>query len=305
MKLKFYIFVIIFSLLFIPMADAQISVEDSKQKSVEVVIKTIGEVHVTHTIGSLKEPYQLDLIEGNASNLTVMDEEGKEKLFGVLDTDRIMIFPSEEDVIVQYDLSDALIMKDNVWTWDFLYLETTSFIFPDEIDLIYVDDKAVNLGDKKGINCHGCQMVLEFSPDEPKSIKKLEISGNEYLIEVRSWATINQFQFDKNLEGLSFQIMEENTFVTTIVPVDFLIGPYQVFLDGERIFFNEYYNNGTHSWLNMKPQNSGEVSIMGTIVPDISNSSFLDNKFSLEYIIAIVIIAGVIIGVVLLIMKRR
>ena len=34
-----------------------------------------------------------------------------------------------------YDLDQALSQKDTVWTWDFRYLESTSFIFPEEIDL--------------------------------------------------------------------------------------------------------------------------------------------------------------------------
>ncbi len=42
--------------------------------------------------------------------------------------------------------------------------------------------------------------------------------------------------------------------------------PYLVFLDDEKIFFHEYLNNGTHVWLNMKPDSSGEISIIGTTV---------------------------------------
>ena len=48
------VFLIIFSvLIIIPIANAQISNEESKQKSIEVTINSIGEVHVTHVITDL------------------------------------------------------------------------------------------------------------------------------------------------------------------------------------------------------------------------------------------------------------
>ena len=45
-----------------------------------------------------------------------------------------------------------------------------------------------------------------------------------------------------------------------------LWGPYAVFLNDEKIDFHEYINNGTHAWLNIRPENTGEVTIIGTTV---------------------------------------
>jgi len=48
-----------------------------------------------------------------------------------------------------------------------------------------------------------------------------------------------------------------------------LWSPYVVLLDDEKIFFNEYINNGTHVWINMKPETTGEIIIIGTtVVPE-------------------------------------
>ena len=237
------------------------------------------------------------MIDGTISNLTVKDQEGNDMQYGSIGgNESLMIFPSNKEVIVEYDLADKLLLKDNVWTWDFIYLESTSFIFPEQVDLIFVNDKPAYLGEKKGILCHGCQMILEYSLDEPKLFEKIKIQDKEFLIETRTWAKINQFSFDPVLKGINFEVIGENKFVTTIVPVNFLSEPYQVFLDGEKIFFHDYINNGTHVWLNMKPQNSGEVSIIGTISPDIGISP--EDDFSVEYVvIGIIIIGIVIIGV--------
>ncbi len=42
--------------------------------------------------------------------------------------------------------------------------------------------------------------------------------------------------------------------------------PYSIFLNDEKIFFREVNNNGTHVWLNMKPEATGEIIIIGTTV---------------------------------------
>ena len=295
--MNFYtvIFLIIFSIaIIIPTANAQTLNENSNQKSIQVTISSTGEMHVIHVINDLDLPNQIDLIEGTVSNLSVKDQEGNDVQYGTIgDNDSLMIFPSNKEVNIEYDLTDELILKDNVWTLDFLYLESTSFIFPQQVDLIFVNEQPAYLGEKNGILCHGCQMILEFSLDEPKLFKNIKIQNREFLIEIRTWAEINQFNFDPVLKEISFEVIGGNRFVTTIVPIDFLSKPYQVFLDGEKLFFHEYINNGTHVWLNMRPQDSGEVSIIGTIIPEIEISP--ENEFSMEYVVVGIIIIGIVI----------
>ena len=304
--MNFYtvVFLIIFSLvIFIPTAAAQILNEDSNQKSIQVTISPLGEMHVKHVIRGLDVPRQIGLIDGTISNLSVKDQEGIDVQYGTMGgNDSLMIFPSNNEVIIEYDLADELILMDNVWTLNFLYLENVSFIFPQQVDLIFVNNSPAYLGEKNGILCHGCQMVLEYSLDEPKLFENIKIQDKKFLIEIRTWAEINQFNFDLTLKELSFDVIGENRFVTTIVPVNFLSEPYQVFLDGEKIFFHEYINNGTHVWLNMRPQNSGEISIIGTVVPEIEIS--LENEFSVEYLVAGIIIVGIVI-VGIIFFKRK
>jgi hypothetical protein len=295
MNIYSVIFLIIFSLIIIiPTANAQISTEEVKQKSVQVTINSTGEVHVIHIIDRSNSPGQIDLIDGTVSNLTVKDQEGNELQYAEIGgNDALLIFPSDKEIIVEYDLEDELILKDNVWTWDFLYLESTSFMFPDQVDLIFVNDRPAYLGEKNGINCHGCQMILEYSLDEPKLIREINTGDKEFLIEIRTWAEINPTSFEPTPKGINFEVIGENNFVTTIIPIDFLSEPYQVFLDGEKIIFHENINNETHVWLNMRPQNSGEVSITGTVSPDIE--ILAEDDFSVEYVIVGIIIVGIVI----------
>lgn len=298
MNYSILVFSIIFSVLIIlPSANAQIF-DDSKQRSIEVKINSLGEVKVTHVVAKQNEPHQIALLDGKKENLIVMDEDEEEIQYGTIgDNESLMIFPSKKDVILKYDLIDELVMKDSLWTLDFLYLQSTSFLLPEEADLIYVNNKPVMLGDKKGIMCHGCQMILEYSLKEPKISEKIKTLDEEFSFEIRTFAEVDQFGLNPEQNGLSFEIIDENKFVTITIPVNFLAQPYEVFLDDEKIIFHDYIENGTHVWVNMRPESSGTVSITGTIIPDVSSISQID-YLPFLYVGAIIVI-GIIVAVFL------
>jgi hypothetical protein len=298
MNYSIFVFSIIFSVLIIlPSANAQIF-DDSKQRSIEVKINSLGEVEVTHVVAGQNEPHQIKLLDGKKENLVVMDEENEEIQYGTIgDMESLMIFPSKKDVIVKYDLIDELVMKESLWTLDFLYLQSTSFLLPEEADLIYVNNKPVMLGDKKGIMCHGCQMMLEYSLKEPKISEKIKTLDKEYSFEFRTFAEIDRFGLNQEQNGLNFDVVGENKFVTIMIPVGFLAQPYEVFLDEEKIFFHDYINNGTHVWVSMRPENSGTMSIIGTIIPDVSSISQIDY---LPFVYAgVIVIIGIFVAVFL------
>jgi len=244
--------------------------EKAEQKSVTIEISEDGNVHVIHVVKSLKIPKQVELIDGVKQNLSVHNEEGEEKQHGVVgENDAILVLPSSEDVIIEYDLKEALELKENVWTWDFRYLESTAFIFPSNVDLVFANDRPVYLGEREGMMCHGCQMILEYSIDEPKIIRDASWEDRDFKVVLRTHAEINNFIFDQPSKSISFQVEPKNGFVTTIIPLELLWEPYQVYLDDEKIFFNKYINNGTHVWLNFRPDTSGEITIIGTtVVPE-------------------------------------
>ena len=252
----------------IPVADAQISIgEKAVQKSVEVIINSVGDVHVKHVIRSSNVPIQVELIIGTVSNLLVTNEQGEEKQFSVIGNNSgVLILQSQGNSIIEYDLDQVLNQKDDVWTWDFRYLELTSFIFPEEVNLIFVNENPVYFEKTKGITCHGCQMVLEYSINEPKIFKNVKWEDKELIVEIRTHSNIDNFIFDQPTKSLIFDVSKENRFVTTIIPLELLWEPYLVFLDDEKIDQNKFNNNGTHVWLSIKPETTGEITIIGTTV---------------------------------------
>ena len=268
MKTEILGFLVILSLIVvIPIADAQISIgQKANQKSVEVIINSEGEVHVKHIVHKSSLPTDLELIYGTVSNVSVTNEEGDELLFSMNDDRTLLVQPSNEESIVEYDLEHALIQTNGVWTWSFRYLETTSFYFPDEVKLIFSNERPVYLDEKKGISCHGCQMVLEYSINESKILENVTWEDKEFEVEILTHSNIDNFVFDQPTRSISFDVYNENQFVTTIIPLELIWNPYVVLLDDEKIFFHEFNNDGTHIWLNIKPESSGTITIIGTTV---------------------------------------
>ena len=269
MNSRIFGFLVVLALIsIIPIANAQISIGASAiQKSVEVIINLEGNVHVKHIVHSSNLPKDLELIYGTVSNVSVTDEQGKELPFTINnDNNMVLIQPSNEESTIEYDLEHVLVQTNNVWTWSFRYLETTSFILPEEIDLIFTNERPVFLDDRKGITCHGCQMILEYSINEPKVFENVTWEDKEFVVEIQSYSNISNFVFEQPTKSITFDISKENQFVATIIPLELLWKPYSVFLNNEKVLFHEYINNGTHVWLSMKPETIGEVSIIGTTV---------------------------------------
>lgn len=265
MKIKIVgFFIILLFIIVIPTVYAQVSIgEEAKQKTVDVIINESNQIHVKHVVIASNSPKQIQLIDGTITNLKVMDVEGNEKQFGSIgDNDGIIIFPSQKNIVVEYNLEDVLFLKNNVWTLDFRYLQTTNFMFPKEVELVYANNKPVHLGEKNGIACHGCQMTLEYSINEPKILKNIKYNNNEFLIEIRTFAEINEFNFNQLTKGISFHVNGEKQFVTTIVPLKILPESYYVLVDNEKIMYHGYINNGTHVWINIRSDASGTVSII-------------------------------------------
>jgi hypothetical protein len=269
MNTKIFGFLVILLIIsIIPVANAQISIDEKAlQRSVEVTINSVGEIHVKHIVASSDLPKKIELVSGTISNLLVTNEQGElKKLEDSGDSKIVLIPPSNVDSIIEYDLDDVLLLKNNVWTWNFKYLESTTFIFPEEVDLIYSNERPVYFGEDRGIKCHGCQMILEYSINEPKILKNVTWDDKKFVVEIRSHSNINKFIFDQPTKSITFDVIEEKRFVTAIIPLELLWEPYSVFLDDEKILFHKYINNGTHVWINMKTDSPGEITIIGTTV---------------------------------------
>lgn len=274
--LKVVLVLMIISIISItPQAFAQISFgTPAEHVSIRVTIEENGDVRVVHVVKKSNENVQVKMLPGTIENLQVVDEAGNEIQHAVSGYSIITLFPPKVNFGVEYDLKDVLILKDGVWTWDFLYTESKNgveFYFPDEFDLIFVNERPVRIVNAEGMRCHGCDMFLEYVIDEPIILKEVEWEEQKFPVSIRTLDEINSFNFDQPRRSLSFETTQEDRFITLIIPLELLWNPYQVYLDDQKILKHEFSQNSTHVWLNIKPDNAGTIEIIGiSAIPEFS-----------------------------------
>ena len=245
--------------------------EKANQRSVEVYISNDGSIHVKHIVAKSSTPKQIELITGMQSNIEVADEQGNTIQHATIGGGLgMMLFPSNVQQIVQYDLSDVL-EKDGSWKWNFRYLESTKFFFPENIHIIFIDGQPVMLNDKRAINCHGCEMDLEFFEDTDIQTKSISWEQHEFDLPIHSLAHAENLRFDQPGKNISFEPSRADEFFIIILPLELLWEPYQVYQGSEKILFHSYIKNDTHVWLSAKPTSTDTVTIIGTtVVPEFS-----------------------------------
>lgn len=270
LKKIFYSLITLILISSIPLVSAQLTLGDpADQKLVKITIDEQGKVHVLHEIKASKNVVQVTTIDGTLSNLKVNDKKGNDVEYGTSglgSTTGITIFPTKENVIIEYDLDDVIFEKDGMLTWDFLYLQTTTFILPKGLDLVYVNSVPVMMQDAKGITCHGCQAKIEYVLDQPTKINNVQWDDRKFNVGIRSLADVSSLNFDQPRKSISFDVKDENQLITLIIPLDLLWNPYEVYLDDQKILKHEFFSNQTHAWLNIRPETSGTIQIIGTTV---------------------------------------
>ena len=277
MKQKIISAIIIFGLLaVIPTVYGQLSlVSEAKQESVEVKINPDGEIKVKHIVSSSSMPGSVSLLIGEISNLIITNELGEEINSGIADdglgNESILALPSKQNTVIEYNLENMK-LNDNLFSREISYPQKLSVIFDESINLIFVNNNIIFLDDKKGISINGGgNLKIEFYSNESKIIEKATWEENEFDIEIITDSEIKDFNFDQPEKSISFQVNDENKFVTITMSEELLGGPYVTLLDDEKIKYAKFLRDDGIVSLNLKPETTGQVTIIGTtVIPEFS-----------------------------------
>ena len=277
MDQKIIFTIIIFSLItVIPTAYGQLTLgSEAKQELIEVKINPDGEINVKHIVSSSNIPVSVPLFEGKIKNLAVTNNLGEEINSGTAnDVDgnlTVMVLPSKETTTIKYNLENMK-LTDNLFSSNISYDKKFAVIFEESIKLIFVNDNVIFLDDKKGISVNGGgNMKIEFYSNESKIIEKAIWEENEFDVEIITDSEIQSFNFNQPEKSISFQVNDENKFVTITMSNELLGGPYVTLLDDVQIKHSKYLREGNIVSLNLKPQTTGQVTIIGTtVIPEFS-----------------------------------
>ena len=278
MNKKFFSIILLIVLVtVIPTVSAQFSLApQANQKSIEVNLDVSGIIHVKHVISSTNMPVNVNLFEGTISNLLVTNQNGEKKETSFVDdgygNKSIMIFPTKQKSIIEYNLEDRILINDNLANITISYPEEFAVILSDEINLIYLNNNAIFLEEKKGINVNGGgSLNIQYYLNIPIIIKSVQWEEEKFNVEIISDTEINNFNFEQTSKSISFEINEKNKFVTITMPEILLGGPYVTLLNDEKIQYGKSIDDDKNISITIKPQSSGQITIIGTtVIPEFS-----------------------------------
>jgi len=253
---------------------SQISLGIPAEQDIQIQINDDNSVHVIHLVFRNSQIQTAALVSGTTSNLQVSGEDGSDIQYaigGVGTLGTVNIFPARQNVIIEYDLVDLLILKENIWTIDnFFYPGQILFLFPEDLDLVFVNERPIYLEqlDAKGIRCHGCSMTLEYIVNEPVIFQDVIWEDKKFTVKIRTSAEISSFNFEQQTKTISFDVNDENQFVTLKIPLELLWNPYRVYSDeeGRQILNHELIVEEGFVQLNIRPDTTGTITIVGTTV---------------------------------------
>ena len=270
-----FLSLMIFALIAVPIANAQLGAP-AYQKSTHLIIDELNNIEAKHVIGFSNEPVMINLFEGAITqSITVTNEDGKELEFaivGMSDYGSVTIFSADKNTIIKYNLKNMFRQSDNLLTLNIGYPQTFGILFSEKTDQIFLNDQLIQLGDKKGISINdGGYVNVEYYSEMPKIIQEVQWKEDKFNVEIISDIEIKKINFDQTSKSISFQVNEKNKFVTISMEEKLLGGPYVILLNDEQIKYSKYFIKENHISLSMKPESSGEITIIGTtVIPEFS-----------------------------------
>ncbi len=253
-------------------------------------------VHVKHIIigdtWQPNEPKVIKMLPGKHSNLQVVDEDGDYLrpigFVGETFEEAEYIIAGQKphggyDLVAEYDLENFLELNDGLWIKKFDFPHDVMIYVDDEVEIIFANSRPVDISDAGGVNCMGCNILIEFF-DNTETITKTVIrtdtrfeeisnTGEEYSVEFLSDGAIGELNFIDELNYLSFNVNQENQLFLIKIPLDLLLSPYHVFLseidqdilvDSDQIRKSEFEQNATHANLSFRANTEGVIHIVGS-----------------------------------------
>ena len=148
-----------------------------EQQKIIFEIGKRGDVHVKHLIETGKwdsdRPRILEILPGSHSNLNVVDEDGDLLTHSfdgeTFEESRYIILEQKlgnYDLIAEYDLDNFMELKDGLWMKEILFSSDVMIMVDEDIELIFVNSRPIDVSDAKGINCIGCGITLEYFDED-------------------------------------------------------------------------------------------------------------------------------------------
>lgn len=262
---------------------------EARVPSVSIAILGNGTAQVEHKVaggGGVGGPMRVPLVAGEGGGRPVdvravggdgVDIAGIE----VSDDGSYAVVPADigsGGLLVGYGLEGAMRLSEpSTYSWSFLYRATTSFALPDGVDVAFVNGQAVHFTGARAFTCHGCQMELEFTVDEPRGVQTFELGGGgeKERIDVGVWtaAEVGPLAFDPASMSVAYEAGGVSDaggrWVTLVVPPGLLGPPYRAEIEGENAPVTTFDAGDGLVGVSVRPAEDGTVRIFGSTAAGI------------------------------------
>jgi len=255
-----------------------------EQQEIIFEVGKYSDVQVKHVIetGAWSEnrPRVIEVISGAHSNLTVVDEDGDKLNFSydaeTFEESKYIILNQKlgnYDLIVEYTLDNFMELDYGLWTKELKSGSDITVMIEDDIELIFANSRPIDVSEAKGINCIGCNMVLEYFDTEKFSSKEIPFSNDKFTIDFLSNGKISEMEFiGGGAQLLNFDVISEDQLFVLKIPLEYLLNPFEVYftenddidLDQvDKIRKTEFSQDETHVNVSFRTFGEGTVSIVG------------------------------------------
>ena len=279
---------IIFSVILISISPQVYGQEDRgvliEQQKIIFEVGKDSDIHVKHVIetGAWNQdrPRLIEILPGTQSNLTVADEDGDKLSFSydedTFEESKFIILLQKlgnYDLIVEYDLDNFMELEDGLWKKDIFFQSDVIIMVEDDIELIFVNSRPIDVRDAKGINCIGCQLTLEYFKNDEMVKKEILFNEQKYEINFLSNKEITELKFfGGGSEILNFDVTDSDQLFILKIPLELFKNPFDVYLtekddmeldQRDKIRKTEFAQDETHVNLSFRTNNEGTISVLG------------------------------------------
>ena len=255
-----------------------------EQQKIILEVEKYSDIQVKHVIETgawnADRPRIIEIIPGSHSNLKVVDEDGDRLRFSydgeTFEESKYIVLNQKlgnYDLIVEYTLDNFMELKDGLWTKELKFGEDVTVMIGEEIELIFANSRPINVSDAKGINCIGCNMMLEYFDTEKFSSKEIITSNEKFTIDFLSNGKITETEFiEGGTQLLNFDVTSKDQLFVIKIPLEYLLNPYDIYftekddtsLDQiDKIRKTEFSQNETYVSVSFRTSGEGIVSIVG------------------------------------------
>ena len=177
------------------------------------------------------------------------------------------------DLIAEYTLYNFMELKNGLWAKELKFGDGVTVMIEDDIELIFANSRPIDVGDAKGFNCIGCQMMLEYFDTGKFSSQEIFFSNNKFTIDFLSNGKISEMEFiGGGTQLLNFDVIDTDQLFVMKIPLEYLLNPYDIYftekddteLDQiDKIRKSEFSQDETHVNVSFRTFGEGTVSIVG------------------------------------------